>query len=109
MSSASTKAPPAYTQFLSKFKQQFITESENEASWKIERIFQGTRTLNDYIAEFRLLKTEAGDAMTGTALRRHFIRGLRSTLRDSVDEATFNSPTFDDLVIIKRKDEYLRM
>jgi hypothetical protein len=32
------------------------------------------------------------------------------TLRDSVDEATFNSPTFDDLVIsIKRKDEYLRM
>jgi len=104
------QAPPTFVQFLEKFKQQFIVESENEASWKIEKIFQGSRTLNEYIAEFRLLKTEAGTAMTDTALRRHFIRGLRSALRDSVDEATFNSPSFDDLVIsIKRKDEYLRM
>ena len=65
------EAPPTFLRFLDKFKQQFITESENEASWKIEKIFQGSRTLNEYIAEFRLLKTEAGTAMTDTALRRH--------------------------------------
>ena len=48
--------------------------------------------------------------MTDTALRRYFIQRLRSVLRDSVDEAIFNSLSFDDFIIsIKRKDEYLRM
>ena len=67
------QAPPTFMRFLDKFKQQFIAESENEASWKIERIFQGSHTLNDYIAEFHLLKTEAETVMTDTALHRHFI------------------------------------
>jgi hypothetical protein len=35
----------------------------------------------DYNAEFCSLKTEAGDAMTDTALRRYFIRGLRNLTR----------------------------
>src|ERR1700731_4175673 len=48
--------------------------------------------------------------MTDTALYRYFIRGLKSALRDSVDEAIFNSLSFDNLIIsIKRKDKYLRM
>src|ERR1700734_226728 len=104
------QAPPTFVQFLEKFKQQFIVESENEASWKIEKIFQESRILNEYIAEFRLLKTEVRTIITITILYRYFIRGLRSALRDSIDKAIFNSLSFDNLIIsIKRKDEYLRM
>jgi hypothetical protein len=101
--------PPSFDEFLADFKEQYLFESSSETAWKIETIEQGGKALDQYINEFRILKTEMGQIADKDWLHRHFLRGLRYNVRRELPASTKQIRNLDRLVIlVKETNEWIK-